>query len=38
MFAITLRWLNFSVNDLNVLNLTGFCFSVPYALCIEKKQ
>ena len=25
-------------NDLVYLSLTRFCFSVPYALCVEKKQ
>ena len=26
------------LNDLVYLSLTRFCFSVPYALCVEKKQ
>ena len=33
------RRFNFLVNDLSVFkNLTRFCFSVPYALCIEKNN
>ena len=32
-----MRWFNFLVNDLVYLNLARFCFSVPYALCIEKR-
>ena len=31
------RWFNFLVNHLSVVkNFTRFCFSVQYALCIEK--
>ena len=31
-------WFNILVNDMSVFkNVTRFCFSVPYVLCIEKK-
>ena len=33
------RWFNIFVSDLSVVkNLSRFCFSVPYDLCIEKND
>ena len=32
------RWFNFLVHDFECLNLSRFCFSVSYALCIQQKK
>ena len=31
-------YVSFKVTAIVFLNLNRFCFSVPYALCIEKKR